>query len=202
MKMLREFYVPKNAIKISDKRSSAVCYLYMFNSKFGVVAFHGKAQKPDFNYTYGKEAPRNTRVKEFFEAWRAIEQRKADKTAERKAFVNPYKIGDLFRQSWGYDQTNINWFECIAVSGSMLTVREIAQERTNDGDMCGKCAPLPGAFLSPRYRNDDTGQPIRCKAQDGGVKVGPHGHHWASHQPGELVAGVRVHRPSYWSSYA
>lgn len=198
----RERYIPQGSAKVADKNSSAVAYIYERQNRFLVMAYHGKAAKPDFHYSYRTEKERNSRVAEHFKAWRKIEQRKESRRKERSDFQNPYKVGDLFRQSWGYDQTNINWFECIAVNGKMLTVREIAQERIEDGFMSGKTVPLPGQFLNPRYDGDDQGKPIRCRAREGGIKVGPYRFHWASYQPGKIIAGVKVYNPSYWSSYA
>lgn len=198
----REFYIPKGAAKVADKKSSAVAYLY--EGKVGrlyAMGFHGKADKPDFHYSFRTASLRETYVKQFFEGRQARDKMMAERQKKRTDFENPYKVGDLFKQSWGYEQTNINWFECVAVSGKMLTVREIAQETSQDGYMSGKCVPLPGQFLSPSYEGDRHGRPIRCRAQEGGIKVGPHNHHWASYQPGQIIAGVKVHQPSYWSSY-
>lgn len=60
---------------------------------------------------------------------------KATKAAAREAFVNPYKIGDVLYSSWGYDQTNREFYEVIKVGPVSLKVREIRQEN------CGATGP-------------------------------------------------------------
>jgi hypothetical protein len=187
----RNFYIPKGSRKVADKKSSAVVYLYERPGKFIVMAFHGKARKPDFHYSYGTEAQRTKRVAEFFAAWQGIEGRKVETRAAQKAWVNPYKVGDLFRRSWGYDQTNVDWYEVVSVKGKRLAVREIAQERTHSTDMSGKTVPLPGQFTSAERV---------CLAQDGRIKINHYAH--AYYVKPEIVAGVPVYGSDYWSSYA
>lgn len=50
------------------------------------------------------------------------------KPAAKKEPVNKYgvKVGDLFSASWGYDQTNVNFFQVIALAGAeSVRVREV-----------------------------------------------------------------------------
>jgi hypothetical protein len=70
-------------------------------------------------------------------------------------------------------------------------VREIAQERTETGFMSGSCAPLAGKYI---------GEPLRRLAQKTGVKIDSV--RTAFRSKAEKVAGVDVHKPLYWSSYA
>ena len=105
--------------------------------------------------------------------------------------MNPYKIGDLFMRSWGYDQTNIDYYEVVAVSAKMVTVRTIAQKSIETGFMSGKTTPLPGTY---------TGKPKRCLAQDGHIKINSYA--WAHYVKPEMVAGIPVYGTDYYSSYA
>ena len=60
--------------------------------------------------------------------------KKAEKKPERHPAVNKYgvKVGDLFYSSWGYDQTNNNFFQVIALVGeSSVRVREVYPEITD-----------------------------------------------------------------------
>jgi hypothetical protein len=191
----REFYIPKGAIKVADKQSTAVVYLYEI-LRCGVavpclVAFHGKADKPDFQYSYGKPARRDVAIKAHFEATRAAEQRRKDRQAERKAFANPFKVGDVLNTCWGYDQTNVEYFQVTEVKGKHVIVREIASEYEATGSMQGRTVPVPGIFK---------GEPLRRLAQRGGVKIGS----CQRATPTEYteVAGMRVYRSNSVSSYA
>lgn len=61
---------------------------------------------------------------------------KAKKAAPKKAEpVNKYgvKVGDFFSASWGYEQTNINWFQVVALVGSCsVRVKEVYPDYTTD----------------------------------------------------------------------
>jgi hypothetical protein len=186
--------VPKGAVKIADKQSDAVAYVYTSgNGKPAALIFYGKADKPVSRFYWQNEARRDQAVKDAFDNRRA---RTAHKTAERdkrSSFVNPYKVGDLFGRSWGYDQTNVNYYEVVRVKGKYLWVREIAQEYVYTQSMAGNTTPLPGKFLEREPEK-------KCLAQDGCIKINHYA--WAYYKPGQMVGGVKVYGTEYTSSYA
>jgi hypothetical protein len=197
-KFTREFYIPKGATKVTDKLSDAVAYLYPWtNGKAGAAIFFGKQAKPVTNYTYRDEARRNAAVGLAFVSRRKSLAFKAERRAERTAWVPDYKVGDLFRTCWGYDQTNVEYFEVIEAKGKYVIVREIAQETITTGFNQGKTVPMPGQFLNPRYEGDKQGLPLRRLAQKGGIKIDDV--RSASLCKPEIIGGVPVHQPAYYS---
>lgn len=56
------------------------------------------------------------------------------------------KLGDVFSYSWGYDQTNVNFYQVVALTSKSVKLREIKQNVTEDGFMCGKTVPLLSEF--------------------------------------------------------
>ena len=60
------------------------------------------------------------------------------------------QVGDIFSMSWGYDQTNVNYFQVTRISKGGIFVREIGQESVpgTDGFMSCKVRPKKDAFLS------------------------------------------------------
>ena len=141
-------FIPPGALKVSDKLSDAVAYLYSSTSGAPCArVFYGKQSKPVVAYRYRSEAEREASVIAAFKGRQARTARMAEYAAERKDAVNPYKVGDVFRSSWGYDQTNINYYQAIKVTAKSITVREIAQERIATGAMRGRCVPVVGQFL-------------------------------------------------------
>jgi len=71
------------------------------------------------------------------------------------------EAGDIFYSSWGYEQTNIDFYQVTKVSDSMVTLRMIAQDAT-EHDMRGTCTPRPGEFI---------GNPIRRKPRGNGAEA-------------------------------
>jgi hypothetical protein len=202
----REFYIPKNSTKVADKSSDAVAYVSEFESnksgakKFWAVVFYGKQTKPVANYTYNTAERRNQAVAEYFEGRQRSMAFKVEQRAKRTSWVPDYKVGELLRTCWGYDQTNVEYFEVVEVKGKYVWLREIAQKRVETGFMCGKTVPLPGQYLKPRFEGDEQGETLRRLAGQSGVRICDV--RSASRCKPEMVAGVPVYNPAYWSSYA
>ena len=62
------------------------------------------------------------------------------------------KVGDIFDDAWGYDQTNIDFYQVVKVTRKTIVVREIAQRKQETGFMSGKCEPTPNHFTGPEVR--------------------------------------------------
>jgi hypothetical protein len=155
MNTLDRRFIPPGALKVSDKLSDAVAYLYA-NTAGAPCArvFYGKQSKPVVAYRYRNDAEREASIIAAFKGRQARAAKMAEYAAERKDAANPYKVGDVFRSSWGYDQTNINYYQAIKVTAKTVTVREIAQERITTGAMHGRCAPAVGQFLETSRRGE------------------------------------------------
>lgn len=52
-----------------------------------------------------------------------------------------YQIGDILYASWGYDQTNINFYRVVRTTAATITIEEIGKDVKEDGLMCGKATP-------------------------------------------------------------
>lgn len=188
-------YIPPGAVEMRDEHSDAVAYVYTNGqfSKPAAAVYYGEQSKPVANYFYHNEVRRTEHIEKLFAARRASLARKAERAAERKAFRHDTKVGDIYVASWGYEQTNVNFYEVTALVGeTMVELREIAGEDVDrpSGPMSGYTKPKPGAFLSPRYDGDDTGLPMRRRVGAYGIKIDEtrHAHKWDG-------------KPTYWSSY-
>lgn len=191
MTMSRDFFIPKGALKVSDKASDAVAYLYQ--TKQGAPAlrvFWGKQNKPVFNAYFiplkdkSAEAQRVARVAEYFASRQAAMARKANYKAKRKALGRGVEVGNVLVSSWGYDQTNINYYQVVALVGeTMVEYRPIGQVQMEaTGYMAGRCMPNIDGF---------TGEAKRAVAKDGRVKIN-----------GSQSATVWDGKPDSWTAYA
>lgn len=81
-------------------------------------------------------------------------------------------IGDIFVCSWGYDQTNIDYYKVLAVKNKTVTIAAVAQNRTYTGHMQGECVPVPDVV---------TGKPInkRINPCDDSVSIKMTSFSWA-----------------------
>mgnify|MGYP003648255435 CR=1 FL=1 len=58
------------------------------------------------------------------------------------------QVGDLFRNSWGYDQTNVDFYEVVGLtpSGKSVRVRPVAQEIVRAGVGTDYVRAVRGAY--------------------------------------------------------
>lgn len=83
------------------------------------------------------------------------EQRIAERKAERQQRVSDsinIEPGTIFYSSWGYEQTNVNFFQVTEVKAKKVFVREICRDLESDGQlsMSGKVTARKDDFLDEK----------------------------------------------------
>jgi hypothetical protein len=64
-----------------------------------------------------------------------------------------FNIGDVLYSSWGYDQTNINFYQVIKVSEKTLTLRQIEGKVSEEsGFMTSEKTPVLDKFRDNEFR--------------------------------------------------
>ena len=56
---------------------------------------------------------------------------------------NPAKVDDILAYSWGYDQTNVDWFKVTRVTSASVELTPIGKQYTETGFMSGETTPDP-----------------------------------------------------------
>lgn len=84
--------------------------------------------------------------------------RRAERSeARRRALAegHGFRVGQLFSNSWGYDQTNIDFYEIVAVTRATVTLRPIAAHSVpkTQGFMSEARGPCPGKYTGPARRS-------------------------------------------------
>jgi hypothetical protein len=187
----RESFVPKGALKVLDKQSDAVAYLYERNGRLFGLVFTGKRTKPDSHYRFRSSEERERSIQRAFEARQSHHDRRRQDREARKTASNPFVVGDILSTCWGYDQTNREFFEVTAVRGKSVWLREISQKAVETQSMAGKTVPLPGQYVGEEFRRLAISTSIKID------KV-----RCASPAAHKVIAGVKVYDPVHWSSYA
>lgn len=114
--------------------------------------FSGKRTKADWKYRFGDKFKMikkiDESVKAHYDFIKAKEARKIQAKVDREQHAKIVKVGDIFATSWGYDQTNVDFFQVIdRPSKAYATVRKIAKNVKDTGYMCGEATPCPGEFI-------------------------------------------------------
>ena len=67
----------------------------------------------------------------------------------QKPQTNKDLLGKVFYSSWGYDQTNVNFYQVVALKGRKTVIlQEINCDYEALGDMSGKVKPILDSFKS------------------------------------------------------
>lgn len=189
--MSREAYRAK-AVNVISKH---FCEVFIMGEK-SAAGFSGKRGKPDFYFSYQSVA----RMNDYIDSYTArLENAAADKAARREqAKVSKasdfFKVDDILVSSWGYEQTNIDFYQVLEVKGKSVLIREVCKERHED-DMTGTCSPLVGEFP------DSKAPMLKRVDQFGYVTIASFAHAKLADRT-EVLPGVYVYRPQHFTSYA
>lgn len=137
----RALFIPKNARPVLEHTNGSALYTYEENGRLYAISFWGTSARPMDHYRYSTEEKRNEAILRFKSSVEASVDRKAKARAEKAAWTNPLKVGDILYTSWGYDQTNIDFYVVTKVSGRKTTVAKIAQDSESIGFMQDRCWP-------------------------------------------------------------
>lgn len=192
----REFYIPKDYELITKNELYGFEVWGTMHPRIVAAAFGGKRSKPDWHYRFASEERLKQKIDETLSGFVKSADFKAKLKAERNK-PHDVKVGDIFRSCWGYDQTNIDYYQCTKVIGAMIEIREIAQQREDSGFMQGQCVPAPGAFISETmkkrvqvYAGNEPSLRITSYASATRIK------------PLAEIAGVKIYEKSEWTAYA
>lgn len=61
--------------------------------------------------------------------------------------IDGYKEGDIFYTSWGYEQTNIEFYQVIKATAKTLRLHYIAENQTPTDFMTGYTNPIKNEFI-------------------------------------------------------
>ncbi len=146
--------------------------------------FRGRAKKPAFAHRFADDEARER----FVQKWAAARELEREHKTRPERELAP---GDVLVSSWGYDQTNINYYLVTALIGR-TQIELVAIDRLIKGDgMRGSVAPDPEKI---------TGAVMRRKAH--GDRVFISSVEIARKKPYRLVAGVRLYDADDFTSYA
>ena len=158
------------------------------------LAFGGKRSKPDWHYRFQSTERLYKKIEETLKGYMEWQERKEQRRAERNA-DHDVKVGDVFKCSWGYDQTNIDYYQVTRVIGKMVEIREIAQMKEETGFMSGECVPASGNYI---------GEPMRKKVSvyNGQPSIAIYSFASAYRIKPLEIAGTKVYEASHWTAYA
>ena len=146
MRPTREFFEPKiYASKITPRDVKTEIYLI---DETHAMGFGGRRSKPDFNYIFRSQERRDTYVMDYINGLRESQESAAKRKADRTR-PHTLKLGNILYTSWGYDQTNVDFYQVVEIVGKCtVVIREIAHETINgSGGPSESVIAVKGSFI-------------------------------------------------------
>ena len=146
--------------KIED--CGLIVLTHIFSNRIVALGFKGSSLKPWFHYRFSSVEKRIKFVQDRIDFLRKNSVSKSRKSPDASEH---YMEGDVLYDSWGYDQTNIDWYQVTKVKGKSIWLRKIA-ENSSDAGNCSS------GYTQPR-RYEFTGGEFRKTVQPGGHVCSP-----------------------------
>jgi hypothetical protein len=148
--------LPTNA-QVYANEDGVVIYKYVTpKGNHALLAFSGRSNKPDIHSAYLSEDSMKKSFGNYIEAVRS----RAIRTQENKERMNrpsELSVGDILYTSWGYDQTNVEFFQVIKTVGKRtVEICEIHRELSHEdglSSMAGYVTPVKDSFIGKPSRH-------------------------------------------------
>lgn len=150
-RMTRDFFRPSDVLgavmEVSPEVPGSEIYRYT-NRKNEPVAevFGGKRAKPDWHFRFPNEERREEKIKEWIENQKARAVRAKEGRAEHNS-GHTLKVGDALHASWGYDQTNADFYQIVGVpSKCFVMARKIGYKTVRTETAATYVVPVKDSF--------------------------------------------------------
>lgn len=169
--------------KITVKSTKTEIYLEQDGVYPIVRAYKARATKPFVSHRFATLEKAHDYIYRLTVAEKRIGEEKA---AAREAAKKPHTlaVGDILYTSWGYEQTNVEFYQVIELKGkTVVVVREIKREIIESSYMAGNVIPVPNAFIGDaierranpnnylRISASQRAHPLKYETLDTGTKV-------------------------------
>lgn len=148
----------------TDVEAFLLPYARAGKSFYQGTAFVGKRDVPEFQYMFRDIQEFQKHLSEVVASRKEYVLRKQELLRKRKEYKHDYVVGDILVASWGYDQTQNDYFQVVATKDKQIVLREIASKTVRHEQGADYEVAVPNMFL---------GKPpiARLPNQWGGVKI-------------------------------
>lgn len=193
-------YIPEGYELSWDDQDLGIQVYYKNTPCISAICFVGRAVNPTWHYRFKDGQQRINEVTRTFKnvAERA-EYKAARKAKAAEASANHgVKVGDVFRSSWGYDQTNVDYYQVVSVGNKTATFCKIAQLSESDGFLQGNCVPATNQFIGKPFKkliqksSTESSAYIKIYSFANAYKI----------EPVAVVSNKPIYESSHWTAYA
>jgi len=132
--------------------SAEVGIMALENGRVVCKGYSGKRNYyHDFYYSFTSLERAESFIENYIESLKKKAEDKLNHAASKKqrsnTFLEKLEKGMILVTSWGYEQTNVEFFEVIQVKGCSVYLREISSDLSETGFMSGNALPRKGEYV-------------------------------------------------------
>ena len=140
--------------------------VFVHKKKMIATAFSGKKATQDWSYRFRDERERRKYIQDYFVKCKQAQELKIERAAARinkkREFFASIKEGDIFVDSWGYDQTNVDYYVVTKKLKASIKIKQIGKNVEYGEFGSDKVRP------NPLY---EYGEEMTKIPQDGHIKI-------------------------------
>lgn len=127
--------------------------IYYDDEKLLAKGFVGKSSTPVFHFRYQNIEHLHKSINERFESLTKIYNEKKERKNKQKiaqanlSAADHFKVGDILVNSWGCEQTNIEFYQVTEIKNKSIRVHEIKKNYQETGFLCGESMPIINDFI-------------------------------------------------------
>lgn len=114
-----------------------------------LIVFKRNQSKPILNMVYSSPERRDAQIDSYIRVERSSMLSKMKQQVEKQQARHTYKVGDILYASWGYEQTNVNFYQIVAVAEKSIKIRPISQKVVEADKGTEKVVAVPNTFTGP-----------------------------------------------------
>jgi len=154
--MPRSIYLPaevRDQAPLTPEGTDLAIWQWEGQGKFYAIAFAAKQNKPLWNYSFKSDANRQRQIDETVKSRKLSLEFKQKRVDDRKNHVHGFVVGDILYSTWGYDQTNVNFFQVVEVKGKVIVTRPIGSKVVRESQGASYVVAVPNSFHGPAERS-------------------------------------------------
>ncbi|MCT2410011.1 hypothetical protein NZD88_20845 [Chryseobacterium antibioticum] len=110
------------------------------NDMFYYIAFKGRSTRPSYYY-FLSEPNREESLNITKARIKSNHEKKVKYLENKKIESDLISVGTILYSSWGYEQTNINFYIVLNRKNTVVTIQEIGKHKEFEGRDYGTCTP-------------------------------------------------------------
>lgn len=150
----RSSVLPKNnpTLKREETPEGLEIWSWDMDGRIVAAAWAGKSEKPLWYRRFRDDAARSQMIVDQVVSYEAQVEVKRKRLEEKKNFEHGLQVDDILYSSWGYDQTNVDFYQVTALRGKQVVLREISKKVVREERGADYVVAQPHHFTGPEIK--------------------------------------------------